>query len=55
MIPQVPIKWNHLPVDAATWEDYYTVKERFPEAVAWGQATSLGGAGVTIVGESEKA
>ena len=38
-IPQVLLKWTHLPESSATWEDYYVVKQRFPDAVAWGQAT----------------
>lgn len=38
-IPQVLVKWHHIPVAAATWEDYHMVKTRFPDAVAWGQAT----------------
>ena len=45
-IPQVLLKWTHLPESSATWEDYYVVKQRFPDAVAWGQATSEGGGNV---------
>jgi hypothetical protein len=41
-VPQVLIKWSKLPATSATWEDYYVLKERFPGAVAWGQATSQG-------------
>jgi hypothetical protein len=41
-VPQVLIKWTSLPEDAATWEDYYVVTKQFPDAVAWGQATSPG-------------
>ena len=44
-IPQVLLKWTSLPESSATWEDYYVVKQRFPNAVAWGQATSEGGGG----------
>ena len=32
-------------MDTLSWEDYYVVKQRFPNAVAWGQATSEGGGG----------
>lgn len=46
-VPQVLIKWSNLPSQAATWEDFYVVKERFPDAVAWGQATSEGGEDVS--------
>ncbi|WVZ85793.1 hypothetical protein U9M48_032667 [Paspalum notatum var. saurae] len=42
-VTQVLIKWTNLPTSSATWEDYNVVKERFPSAVAWGQATSQGG------------
>lgn len=38
-IPQVLIKWAHIPATSATWEDYYVVRQRFPEVVAWAQAT----------------
>lgn len=39
-VPQVLIKWNLLPAASATWEDFYIVKDRFPSARAWGQASS---------------
>jgi hypothetical protein len=42
-VPQVMIKWSGLPVSSATWEDFYVVKNRFPNALAWGQARSVGG------------
>lgn len=42
-IPQVLIKWCKLPAEAATWEDLYVVRQRFPEAVAWEQETSVAG------------
>lgn len=48
-IPQVKIKWFHLPEAAATWEDYNVLKTRFPLASAWGQAGSLAGGVVTPV------
>jgi hypothetical protein len=40
VVPQVLIKWSGVPVQAATWEDYYVVKNRFLSALAWGQADS---------------
>lgn len=39
-VPQVLIKWSALPEGSATWEDYYVIKNRFPDALAWGQANS---------------
>jgi hypothetical protein len=46
-IPQVLIRWTNLPEDATTWEDYYVVKQRFPEALAWGHASSEAGGDVS--------
>ena len=46
-VPQVLVKWSRLPEASATWQDFYIVKERFPGVVAWGQATSSAGGGVT--------
>jgi hypothetical protein len=46
-VPQVLVKWTNLPEESATGEDYYVVKQRFPHAVAWGQATIPAGEGVT--------
>lgn len=45
-IPQVLVKWNMLSDDTATWEDYHVLREKFPQVVAWGQATSAAGEGV---------
>jgi hypothetical protein len=42
-ITQVLIKWTTLPEDMATWEDWETLKLRFPSVLAWGQATFPGG------------
>lgn len=33
--PQVLVQWAHLPLDAATWEDYYVLKQRYPNADLW--------------------
>ena len=46
-IPQVLVKWSHLPADSATWEDLYVLRQRFPTSAAWGQAVSPVGGGVT--------
>jgi hypothetical protein len=40
-IPQVKIKWTKLPEAAATWEDYNVLKTRFPNSLAWGQASAV--------------
>jgi hypothetical protein len=37
-------------VESATWEDYYVVNTRFPEAHAWGQA-DIEARGVVMTGE----
>jgi hypothetical protein len=42
-IPHVLIKWRQFPASTATWEDLQVIKERFPHAVAWGQAMSVSG------------
>ena len=44
---QVLIKWSTLPASLATWEDYDVLRQRFPDAAAWGQAATQGGASVT--------
>lgn len=52
VVPQVLVKWSQLPESAATWEDFYVVKKRFPSAIAWGQASSHGVGNVTTDGAS---
>ena len=42
-VTQVKVKWSGLPLQMATWEDYYVVKERFPSAPVWGPAGTQGG------------
>jgi len=39
-VPQALVKWSKLPAQMATWEDWHVLKERFPEALAAGAATS---------------
>jgi hypothetical protein len=51
-IPQVLVKWTGVPDTSATWEDLYVLQKRFPDAIAWGQATSAGGEGVTPAKEA---
>lgn len=49
----VLVKWEHVFVVAATWEDLYIFKARFSNAVAWGQATSAIKGGVTTSATKE--
>ena len=38
VVPQVLVKWSKLPAASATWEDYYIVKKRFPDALCLGSS-----------------
>ena len=40
---QILVKWSSIPAASATWEDYQVLKERYPDAPAWGHAGSSGG------------
>lgn len=40
MVAQVNVCWSGLDVALATWEDTEALKSTFPNASAWGQATS---------------
>ena len=40
---QVLLKWSTLPAEMATREDNAVVRERYPDAPAWGQAEIQGG------------
>lgn len=42
-ISQVLIKWTNVPEESATWEDWDTLKAKFPVILTWGQASSSGG------------
>ena len=46
-IPQVKVLWTSLHQSTATWEDYHVLRQRFPDAPAWGQASSSVGGSVT--------
>jgi hypothetical protein len=46
-VPQVLIRWSNIPQESATWEDYYVLRQKFPDAGAWGQVDSVEGANVT--------
>jgi hypothetical protein len=50
-IVQVQVKWTGIPAEAATWEDWNTLKSRFPAVGAWGQAQFLGEEDVTTTAE----
>jgi hypothetical protein len=50
--PQVLIRWAHMPDNCTTWEDYYVLKNRYPDALIWNEesapvAPSSGGDTVT--------
>jgi hypothetical protein len=47
-VTQILVKWTSLPVELATWEDYYVLKSCYPTAAAWGQVVSQGGDDVVI-------
>lgn len=42
-ITQVLIKWSGIPMESTIWEDFHVVRSRFPDDVAWGQASAQGG------------
>jgi len=46
-IPQVKVIWTGLHPSTATWEDYHVLRHHFPDAPAWGQASSSAGGSVT--------
>jgi hypothetical protein len=43
VVPQVLIWWSSLPVYATTWEDYNVLRQRYLDALSWGQASLAGG------------
>lgn len=44
---QVRIKWQDLPEDQASWEDYQVLRQRFPDAGLWEADYAQAGASVT--------
>jgi hypothetical protein len=40
--PQVLIRWAHMPDNCTTWEDYYVLKTRCPDAAIWDGHTEDG-------------
>jgi hypothetical protein len=47
-VPQVLVKWSDLDTSLATWEDEEALRQRFPQAPAWGHAGSQGEGDVTV-------
>lgn len=45
-IKQVLVQWTALLTEMATWEGEQDMKDRYPHAPAWGQASGLGGGSV---------
>jgi hypothetical protein len=37
-VNQVLIRWSELPKKLTSWKDYESLKQKFPSALAWGQA-----------------
>lgn len=50
MVEQVLVRWSDPAAIADTWEDKQELQARFPEAEAWGQASSQEGGGVKATG-----
>lgn len=46
-VTQALIQWSGLPSSLATWEDEVPLKQKFPQAPAWGHAGSQGRGSVT--------
>jgi hypothetical protein len=46
-VPQIKVRWSSLPDDCATWEDYYVLHRRYPDAALWKDADTQGGESVT--------
>jgi hypothetical protein len=44
---QILVKWSHLPPNEATWEDYYRLQQRFPDASIWVDDQARAAANVT--------
>jgi hypothetical protein len=40
--PQILVRWAHMPENCTTWEDYYVLKTRYPDALIWEAETSMG-------------
>ena len=40
---QILVQWSSLPVECATWEDFYVLKNHFPNAAIWDEPPTQGG------------
>jgi hypothetical protein len=50
--PQILVRWAHMPENCTTWEDYYVLKTRYPDAPIWEAEISEGAhseAGETVI------
>ncbi|KAK3135673.1 hypothetical protein QOZ80_5BG0422020 [Eleusine coracana subsp. coracana] len=47
MISQVLVQWSGQSKELATWEDEVALRDKFPQASAWGQAAFQGGKNVS--------
>lgn len=54
VVPQVLINWEGMDADTATWEDFYVLKGRFPEAGVWGKTPSEARGGVTTATDAKQ-
>ena len=48
VVPRVKVQWTGMSTELATWEDEVDLRRRFPDAPAWGHASSQGGGNVRI-------
>lgn len=46
VVTRVVIQWRNVPTESATWEDFHVVRQRYPDALAWGQAIGSAGGDV---------
>lgn len=54
-VTQILIKWEGIPVEMASWEDYTVLQSRFPNSSIWGPAGASGGGTVTSVLHQDQA
>ena len=54
-VQQVLVKWSDWPEDLATWEGLLDHQQRFPNAPAWGQASSQDGGDVSTTATGPRA
>ncbi len=54
MVEQVQVCWSRQDPVAVTWENLQELRQRFPQAEAWGQASFQGGKNVTTATSSDQ-